>query len=568
MLRIGLLLTFVVCTGCAGWNGFVECDASSSPLPASIAADSSSRRAGEVGYPEGRSPASLPSRSARVQMVSSTKPTTASTGSGAPSYLQQASHITLATEPDMGASDVQPTAIEQDQFHSPFDNSFATVEAAAFAAPGVNVIELNLPTALSLVGGSQPVVGLAQWRVQQAYAKLDQASALWLPSIRAGFSFHRHDGNYQASDGSIVDVNRNSFQYGLGNGATGAGTTPQPGIVSQFHFAEAIYEPKVRRKTAWAAGHAAVATQNQQMLRVAVAYTQLLRAYQEVHILEQALDRTASLQGLTQNFAESGQGLQADADRLQTEAVMVESRLISARENVDVASADLAQALSIDATQTILPMDASVVPLEFVTEQYEAASLVGTGLATRPELKESQALVSAAVERLKQVKHMPLIPSVVLGYSNSGFGGGLGNDLADVRNRYDLDAQMVWEVRNMGFGEKARRREASAQIQQAKYENLRMMDNIANDITTAHAKVLHRAEQIQLMQNATTTATNSYQRNVDRIRDGAGLPLEALQSLQALEQVNLRLLNITADYNNAQFELQWALGWPVDAALN
>ncbi len=105
-----------------------------------------------------------------------------------------------------------------------------------------NTIELNLPSALAMVGGQHPVVGFAQWRVREAYAQLERADVLWLPSIQTGFSFYRHDGNLQASDGQIVDANRNSFQYGLGAGAVGAGATPRPGLVAQFHLADAIFQ--------------------------------------------------------------------------------------------------------------------------------------------------------------------------------------------------------------------------------------------------------------------------------------------------------------------------------------
>ena len=115
----------------------------------------------------------------------------------------------------------------------------------------VNTVELNLPSALAMVGGQHPAVGFAQWRVQEAYAQLARAEILWLPSIQAGFSFDRHDGNLQASDGNIVDVNRNSFQYGLGAGAVGAGATQRPGLVAQFHMADAIFEPKIAEKRAW-----------------------------------------------------------------------------------------------------------------------------------------------------------------------------------------------------------------------------------------------------------------------------------------------------------------------------
>ncbi|QDU36808.1 Outer membrane efflux protein [Maioricimonas rarisocia] len=429
----------------------------------------------------------------------------------------------------------------------------------------VEVIDMNLPTALSMVGGQHPAVGVAQWRVQEAYAQLEQAEVLWLPSIQAGFSFHRHDGNYQASDGRIVDVNRNSFQYGLGAGATGAGTTPRPGLVAQFHLADAIFQPEIARTTAWARGHAANGVMNEQLLNVAVAYLELLDAWQDARILEETRDRTRDLSKLTSDFAATGQGLQADADRLETELILVDSRLVSARERIDVASARLSQQLSIAADRPIAPLDPTVVPLDLVALDMERGSLISTGLMNRPELKESQALVAAACEQYQRQKYAPFVPSVLLGFSTGGFGGGLGNNLDNVDERYDFDALMTWEVRNLGFGERAARRAAASRIQQAKYEKVRVMDQVVREVSEAHAQVLHRAERIEVTRAAIESARNSYERNLSRIRDGQGLPLEVLQSVQALETARRAYLSAVMDYNEAQFRLQWALGWPVVA---
>jgi outer membrane protein TolC len=52
---------------------------------------------------------------------------------------------------------------------------------------------------------------------------------------------------------------------------------------------------------------------------------------------------------------------------------------------------------------------------------------------------------------------------------------------------------------------------------------------------------------------------------LDRIRDGQGLPIEALQAIQALEASERAYLSAVADYNRAQLQLQWALGWPVNS---
>lgn len=444
---------------------------------------------------------------------------------------------------------------------SEFDES----EPSQSPTPVEDSLRLNLPTALSMIGGEHPAVGLAQWKVQEAYARLDQANVLWLPSIQPGFSFDRHDGNLQPSDGSIVDVNRNSFQYGLGAGATGAGTTPVPGIVARFHMADAIFQPEIAEKTAWAQSHAVDGVLNEQLFKVASAYLELLEAEQDIRILQETRNHTAGLAKLTHDFAATGQGLQADADRMKTELALDENRVVSGRERIEIASARLSEALSVDTAQQIVPLDVTVVPLDLVSPDLDKGTLISTGLASRPELKEAQTLVAVACEQYKRQRYAPFIPSVLLGFSNGGFGGGLSDSLNNVGGRYDFDAIVTWEIRNLGFGEGAARRETQAQIEQARFRQIKVLDQVAREISEAHAQVVHRAENIRITRSGIKSAEESYARNLSRIRDGQGLPIEVLQSVRALEVARRAYLAAVIQYNQAQFRLQWALGWPVFA---
>jgi outer membrane protein TolC len=427
----------------------------------------------------------------------------------------------------------------------------------------VDATLINLPTALSMVGGDHPAVALARWRVQEAYAELDQAEVLWLPSLQAGFSFHRHDGNYQASNGAIVDVNRNSLQFGLGNGATGAGTTPRPGVQASFHLADAIFQPKIARRNAWAHGHAENAVVNRQLLEVALAYLGLLEATQRLRIVEQSRERVAQVADLTEGFAAAGQGLQADADRMQTELALIDARIVAAEEEVELASSALTHALSAPPGRPVVALDSAVVPLHLVPMDRDRDALIHTGLNGRPELKELQALVAAACEQHKRQQMAPFVPSVMLGLSAGGFGGGVGDSLNNVDERYDFDALVTWEVRNLGFGERAARRRSSAQLQQAMFRKVRRMDDVAREITDAHAQVLQRDRRMAVTERAIQSAENSFTRNLSRIRDGQGLPLEVLQSVQALEDATLAYADAVIAYNEAQFRLQWAMGWKV-----
>ncbi|MEM6473650.1 MAG: TolC family protein, partial [Planctomycetota bacterium] len=193
----------------------------------------------------------------------------------------------------------------------------------------------------------------------------------------------------------------------------------------------------------------------------------------------------------------------------------------------------------------------------------DPAALIATGLAMRPELKESQALVAAACETYKREKYRPFVPSVLLGFSTGGFGGGLGNELDDVSDRYDFDALMSWNVRNLGLGESATRRDHAARIQQAKFEKVRRMDQVAREVSESLSTVRFRERQMATVQNAVATARDSYDRNLKRIRDGEGLPLEVLQSVQALETAEAAYIEAVAAHNLGQLRLQWAQGWPI-----
>ncbi len=443
--------------------------------------------------------------------------------------------------------------------HLPVD----TVSSETTPASALPQTPMDLGTILSMVGGQHPSVGFAKWRVQQAYAEQQQAETLWLPSIQAGVSFHQHDGNLQASNGSIQDVNRSSLQAGLGNGAVGAGTTQNPGIVARFHMADAIYAPSIAEKNAWAQGHAVTAAVNDQLLAASLAWLELLTAEQRIAVLNDSLQRTDQLTKLTMDFAEAGQGLLSDANRLTTEQSLANNRLIQAKERSEVASARLIEALSARTSQRIVPAEQGLVPISLVDDSFDSGSLISQGLQYRPELKEAQCLVAAACERYERQKYGPFVPSVLLGMSQTGFGGGLGTTAGNFSNRTDFDAAVTWELRGLGYGEQAARRSTTAQVEQARFRHVRLMDQIAREISESHTQVRFRKERISVARQGITSAEQSVERNIDRIRNGQGLPIEALQSIRALEDARLALLQAISDYNEAQFRLHRAIGRPI-----
>ena len=453
------------------------------------------------------------------------------------------------------------------------------VQASANIEPGssIQIVEdsrnldtqsIDLTTALLLTTGRNPQIAFARARIEESLAQIDRANALKLPSLRAGVNYNKHEGRIQDVAGEVIETSRGSYYSGLGANAVGAGSPAVPGIVSQFHFADAIFQPRIAQRTACARQAGAEATTNDLLLATAIAYTELLRTEQDLAIATDIVQRSEKLSTTTEKFALVGQGLESDYDRARTEVSLRKSDLIRAQELAAVASSRLAELIRWDAGQRLVPSEAQLTPVQLFDRNASPRELVSLALTKRPELAESRHLVGEAVERLNRERNAPLIPSVLLAASYGGLGGGLGSNLSNYGDRLDADAVAYWEVRQLGVGENAIRREAKSKITQARMREIATMDRIAREVSESHAQVASRSRQIHVVEEAIDAAEKSFTKNWDRIQNGQGLPIEVLQSIQALASSQREYVKVVADHNIAQFTLQRSLGWPIDGLEN
>lgn len=296
----------------------------------------------------------------------------------------------------------------------------------------------------------------------------------------------------------------------------------------------------------------------------ALAYLELVRAEHGVAIAQAALANTEKLTELTRQYSETGQGLQSDHQRMEAELAIRREQLAAQQEVLQVASARLAQVLHADPSVLIVSGEPVVTPLDVMVAEDSAAAHVALGLSRRPELSEQKHLVCEAVERLNREKYAPLIPSVLLGMSYGGMGGGLGNSIVNSSQRWDADAVAYWELRNLGFGDRAAQGETASIARQAQMREVALLDRVAREVVEAHTQVVQRKKRVELSKKGITSAEQSYQLNEQRIENAQGLPIEVLQAVQALATAQRSYLNAVIDYNIAQFELCRATGWFVE----
>jgi outer membrane protein TolC len=425
-------------------------------------------------------------------------------------------------------------------------------------------LPINLPAALRLAGATPIDVAVAEERVRAAAAQVDRAHVLWLPTVYVGGDYFRHDGRIQDIVGHVFTTSRSSVMVGAGPGAV-------------FALSDALYAPLAARQVLRAREAEAQAVRNDAMLAVAEAYFNVQQARGELAGAADALRRSDELLRRVEKLAE-GLVPAVEVNRARAERSRRRQAVESAYERWQTASAELNRLLRLDPAAVVEPEEPPHLRVDLVDLAPPVDELIPVALTNRPELAAQQALVQATLARLKQEKIRPLVPSVLVrgnatnpaGTLSGGlFGGGVNDRVENFGARHSIDAQVLWELQNLGLGNRALVRERQAENQQALLALFRTQDRVAAEVAQAHAqgrRAQNRAREAEEgLGNAVETAQKTIEGLGQTRRAGELLqlvfrPQEVVAAIQALDQAYRDYYAAVADANRAQFRLYRALG--------
>jgi outer membrane protein TolC len=413
---------------------------------------------------------------------------------------------------------------------------------------------LDLATALWLAGANNLQIALAGERAREARARLDAASVLWLPSLQGGSGYNEHAGLIQDTTGNVLAVNRPSVFVG-GGPNLGPGTlTGGDGSARLFvgvPIADAFFAPLAERQAVRAADAARAATFNDTLLQVSLAYLDLLYAQEQVAIALDAVKNASELARLVGGRVRAGAANLADGLRADAELADRQRQERQAQEAVRTASAELVRLLRLDQSVTLLPAETLPVPLDLVDAHTPLPDLLAQGLTNRPELAQSQALVKATLVQLRQEKWRPLIPTLQVGYSAGGYGGGPGTDFSTFASRGDFDALLVWELRGLGLGNLTQVRQQTSRHTQARLTAEEVRDCVVAEIVRGYHQVRYRGQRIEAARAQLKAASEALPLNFQGIFDGVLRAIEAQQAVQALATAQAQYLDAVIDYDRA-----------------
>jgi outer membrane protein TolC len=450
---------------------------------------------------------------------------------------------------------------------------------------------ITLGASLALAGVENPIIAIAQQAVQVSLAEQLQARTLLLPNVNVGANYHYHDGPVQASFGGIRKVTSDLVSYGLGTNTVAAESMKIPGLFIFTPLADAVYEPLIARQVVANRRFASTATRNEVLLEVSLSYLALLRAEGRVAVIHQSEADFGEVVRLTKNFATSGQGRKGDADRAEADLLALQYQEQQAQEDVAVASAELARLLNLDPSTRLLTGEVPIQVVQFIDPKEPLPKLLQIAARNRPELLAAAANIRASDVRVTQEKTRPLFPTLWMGFSADDFGGGAvastsGNvfnphgspspggaasvetggqtvpKFGRITGRTDVDVMAIWTLQNLGVGNLAHVKQRRAQRNQAVAQRVRMLNQVAFEVTEAYNLSAAHLRSIELQRSRVKEAMEGFQRDLDRIRGGLGFPIEVLNNAKRLSTARQALLEEIIGFDRSQFQLFVALGQP------
>jgi outer membrane protein TolC len=325
------------------------------------------------------------------------------------------------------------------------------------------------------------------------------------------------------------------------------------GATLNFGITDAIFRPLADRQELAAREADLQTARNDALLAVALAYFDVQQAR---GTLAGTLDAVDKANVLVQKTAGLAKGLvpEIEVDRARALLFDLQQQAAASRANWRIASARLTRTLRLNPSAVVVPVEPPHLQVTLISTGRRVCDLVPVGLANRPELTVERALVEASMQRVRQERFRPLIPSVVMqgmgpdGFFNGGvFGGGPDDSHHLYGGRFDMDLAAVWTLRNLGAGNRSLVRQRIAEENAASIAFANVQDQVAQEIVQAFAQVEATTVQVNYAMTAVREATITHNGTLKGIAQTTGAgellqlvnrPQEAVAALQELLNSN------------------------------
>jgi outer membrane protein len=386
----------------------------------------------------------------------------------------------------------------------------------------------------------------ARGQVRSAESGVRAARAALLPSLNFTMGQVNQSGDRFDNQGRLVPY-----------------LAPQPwsystGISSSVNLFDGGRRLGEVRRTRYEVGAAEANEVNQRFnisLQVKTQYYQILAARESESAARAQLQQAD--EQLKASIARTRAGVATLSDSLRSVVAVGNAQLalITARNNLRVASAALTRLVASETPVTALPSDT----LDLALTPIDSGSLAGL-LAEGPTVREAEAQVASARAAVRTAR-TPYLPTIDLTYNRSGNGFdkfyGIGNQsLAYTNNIAIRLAYPLWN--NYQREDALNRARVQEEVAEATVRDARL--GAQQNFVQQLASMRNAQQRISLQQVSVAAAQEDLRVQQQRYSLGASTLLDVLTSQSTLDQARSALIQARQDFRVARAQLEALVG--------
>jgi outer membrane protein len=414
--------------------------------------------------------------------------------------------------------------------------------------------KLTLGDAARLAATQTIGVQSAQYRVQEAQARVAQSKSALLPQVDASPNW------------TSLTLNSATFGFNLPPAVPGQKPLLNPngqvlGPVRIWDFRgklnQSIYDPttnqrvRAARSGVYAASADVGIAAEQAATGAASVYVRAIRA--DAALQARIADSTLAvdLLRIARDQLTAGVGVALDVTRAESQLATSRAQLISARNDRDRSRLDLLRALNLP-LDTPVSLSDSLVTMPLPPAENEQTA-VDQALHQRPDIVAATAQLDLAQQQLAVIRsgRLPRVSA----FGNEGYDGFINHLL----NTYTYGVQLSWSLYD------GKRRSAEEQEQEAAARDIEarrrdLQQQVAVDVRVAILDMASAREQVDAARERQRLAETEVQQARDRFRAGVAGNADVITASLTLNDARTSLVDALSAYQSARVSLARAEG--------
>jgi outer membrane protein len=399
---------------------------------------------------------------------------------------------------------------------------------------------LSLEACITLALKYHPSLSAGQAAVEAQRARVEQALAAYYPQIDFKTTYNTATANYSSIRAPAYNWNFNDI-FSMG-----------PSLNQLIYdFGRTSNSVKINRENAVASQQDLQTARQNVILNVKQTYYNALQSLALIKVAEETL--TQNQQRLTQakGFFQAGTRSKIDVTKAEVDLANVQLALISAKNNYQVARANLNNAMGLREGLRF----AVVETIDFKPNRITLEEIMQSASTRRPEILQIQARLRSQ-EAAVELARSGYYPSISGNVSNTWRTDEVPNDLAW---DWSVGAALTIPIFS-GFSTQSQIAEARAQLRNLAAQEESLRQNIRLEAEQAYLSLNEAIDRISVTEKSVVQAKENYDLASGRYQVGVGQPLEINDAEVLLANARANHINALYDYKVAEARIEKTMG--------